>query len=234
MRVAALGLQSDFDRQLPEFVCGHAAPLRLLANPQHVLFVDVEIHIDRVERHDSGKLRRRRRSADQFADRDEMGADDAVKRRDDVGVTVIDRRDPGVGLGLLQVGLRVVPRRGRIIERCLRDRLPLHQIGLALEIGIALPHRGLRAGFRGLRLFELQLVGFGLDREQRGAFLDEGAVLIIDRLQNALHARDEIDILDRRGIAGRLQIARDGPLHRNYGFNFRWWRRNKTILFTGT
>ncbi len=116
----------------------------------------------------------------------------------------------------------------------MRDRLPLDQIRLPLEIGVGLPHRGLRAGFRGLRLFELQLVGIGLDREQRSAFLDQGAILIIDRLQNALHACDQIDILDRRGVAGLLQIARDGPLQGNGDLNFRWWRRNKTILFAGT
>ena len=202
-------------------------------DPQHVLFVDVEIHIDRVERHDVGKLRRRR-DADQFADRDQMRADDAVERRRDIGIAVIDRRDLGVDLGLLQVGLGVLARRRRSIERCLRDRLSLHQIRLPLEIGFGLLHRSLHAGFGGLRLIELQLVGFGLDREQRGAFLHEGAVLVVDRLQEALHARDQIDILDRRGIAGRLQIARDAALHRHGDLNFRRRRRHKSILFAGT
>ena len=131
-----------------------------------------------------------------------MRADDAVERRDDVGIAVIDRCDLGVDLGLLQVGLGVVARGCRGIQRRLRDGLPLHQIRLALEVSFRLLQRRLRAGLGRLRLLQLQLVGFGLDREQCRAFLYEGPVLIIDRLQKALHARDEIDRLDRSGVAG--------------------------------
>ena len=143
-----------------------------------------------------------------------MRADDAVERRDHIGIAVVDRRDLGVDLGLLQIGLRVVAVGRGGIERRLRDRLPLHQIRLALEIGFGLLQRCLRTGLGRLRLFELELVGVGLDREQRGAFLDESAVLVIDRLQKALHARDQIDGLDRRGVAGGIEKTRDGALHR--------------------
>ena len=100
------------------------------------------------------------RHADEFADRDQMRADDAVERRHHVGVAVIDRGDLGVGLRLLQVGLRVVARGGRRIERCLRDGLPRDQIGLALEVGLGLLQRRLRAGLRRLRLLELAACRF--------------------------------------------------------------------------
>jgi hypothetical protein len=163
-----------------------------------------------------------------------MRADDAVERRDHVGVTVIDSGDLGVGLGLLQARLCIVARRSGLIERRLRHGLSLNQIGLALEVGLRLFHRCLGAGLGGLRLLELQLVGLGLDREQRRAFLHEGPVLIVDRLQNALHARDQIDALDRRGIAGGLEKARDRALHRQRDFNFRRRRRYKGVLFAGT
>ncbi len=142
--------------------------------------------------------------------------------------------DLGVRLGLQQIGLGVVARRRGGVERRLRDGLPLDQIRLPFEVSLGLLHRCLRAGFGCLGLFELQLVGIGLDREQRGAFFHQGAVLIVDRLQDPLHARDQIDILDRRGVAGRLEIARDGPLNRQSNFNLGWRRRHKTILFTGT
>ena len=102
-----------------------------------------------------------------------MRADDAVERRDDIGIAVIDRRDLGVGLRLLQVGLGVVARGGRGIERRLRNRLPRHQVRLALVVGFGLLQRRLGAGLGRLRLIELELVGFGLDREQRGALLDQ-------------------------------------------------------------
>lgn len=145
-----------------------------------------------------------------------MRTDDAVERRDHLGVAVVDLGKPGIGLGLLEIGLGVVAGRRRGVEGGLRYGLPLHQIALSLEVGFRLLERGLRAGFGRLRLIELELVGLGLDREQLGALLDEGAVLIVDRLQEALHPCHQIDALDRRGIAGGLDIARDRALH-GYG-----------------
>ena len=162
-----------------------------------------------------------------------MRADDAVERRDDVGIAVIDRRDLGVDLGLLQVGLGVVARRRGLVQRRLRDGLPRDQIRLALEIGFGLLQRGLHAGLGRLRLLKLQLVGLGLDREQRRAFLDQCAVLIVDRLQHPLRPRDQIDRLDRSGVAGGLEIARDVPLHGQSDLHLRRRRRHKTILFAG-
>ena len=161
----------------------------------------------------------------------EMPGDGAVERCSHGGIAVIDRSEPGVGLGLLQIGPGVVVRRGRLIQRRLRDGLPLHQFGLALEIEFGLSQGCLCAGFGGLRLLELQFVGLGLDREQRGAFLHEGAVLVIDRLQEALHARDQIDALDRGSVAGRIEKARDRALHRQRDVHLRQRRRDKGVLF---
>jgi hypothetical protein len=45
-----------------------------------------------------------------------VGADNAGERRDDIGIVEIDRRDLGVGLRLLQVGLRVIARERRFRE----------------------------------------------------------------------------------------------------------------------
>ena len=164
-----------------------------------------------------------------------MRADNAVERRGHIGVTVIDRRNLGIDLGLQQDCLRVIAGRGGSIERGLRNGLPLDQFLLALEVRLRLPHRCLRTCFRGLRLFELQLVGIRLDRREQGcAFLHEGAVLVVDRLQKALHARDEIDTLDRCGVAGRFQITRERPLYRHRHIDFRRRRRDKSILFAGT
>ena len=200
--IAGFALQPDLDRKLLEIASGQPLARRLGSYPQDVLLIDIEGHVDRIELHDGGKLGRRS-GADQFADRDEMGADDAVERRGDIGIAEIDGGDLGVDLGLLQVGLGIVARRGGLIEGGLRDRLPRNQVRLALVVGLGLFQRRLGARFGRLRLLELEPVGLGLDREQRGAFLHEGTVLIVDRLQHALHPRHQIDRLDRRGIAGR-------------------------------
>ena len=163
-----------------------------------------------------------------------MRADKAVERRHHIGVAVIDRGNPGVGLRLLQVGLRVVARGGGCIQRCLRNRLPRDQIGLAPEVCLSLLERRLGAGLRRLRLLELVLVGVGLDGEQRRAPLHELPVFVIDRLQHALHPRDEIDGFERRGVAGGLEKARHRALHWHGDVDLRRRRRHKTILFAGT
>jgi hypothetical protein len=153
--------------------------------------------------------------------------------RGDVGVAIIDLGDLGVGLGLLQIGLHVVARRRRGIERRLRDGLSLNQFHLPLVVGLGLFQRGLRTGLGGLRLFELELVSLGLDREQRGAFLYKSTVLVIDRLQKTLHARDQVDVLDRRCITGGVEIARDRFLHGDRDLDLRRRRRYESILFAG-
>jgi hypothetical protein len=123
-----------------------------------------------------------------------------------LGVAAVDLGYLGVDVGLMQIGLGVVACGGRIIQRRLRDRLSRDQIGLPLEIGLGLPDRSLR-GLGGLRLLELQLIGLELDREQGRSFFHEGAVLILDRMQEALDARDQVDGLDRGGVVGGLEIT---------------------------
>ena len=83
--------------------------------------------------------------ADQFADRDLARGHDAVERRGHVGVAEIDLGLLRVGLRRLQVGLREVACRQRLVVVALARDLPLHQIGLALELGLGLLQRRLRA-----------------------------------------------------------------------------------------
>ena len=48
-------------------------------------------------------------------------------------------------------------------------------------------------GERRLRLIELRLIDVALDAEELRSFRDGGAVLVVDRFEIALDARDEID-----------------------------------------
>ena len=192
MRKTVFVLQPDPDRQSREIARRQSPPRGFGADPQHVLFVDVEIHVNGVELHDGRELGRRRRT-DEFSDRNKMRADDAIERRDDIGIAEIDCGDPGVGLGLLQAGLGVIAGRSGRIEGRLRNRLPGNQIHLTVVVGLGLLQCRPRPGLGRLCLLELVLVGFGLDREQRRALLHETAVLVVDRLQHALHPRHEID-----------------------------------------
>ena len=61
VRIAVLGLQADLDRQPRQLVRRDAAATRFGADPDDVLLVDIEVHIDRIERDDGGELGRRSR-----------------------------------------------------------------------------------------------------------------------------------------------------------------------------
>ena len=80
VRIAVLGLQADLHRKPRQIGRAHAAAAGFGAHLQHVLFVDVEVYIDRIERDDGRQLRRRGR-ADEFADRHQMRGGDAVEGR---------------------------------------------------------------------------------------------------------------------------------------------------------
>jgi hypothetical protein len=109
VRVAGFGLQPDLDGKCLEIVRRHPAPAASSRIRSNVLFIDVEIHPDRIERHDGGELRRRR-GADEFADGARCALTTPSNGRGHIGITVIDRCDLGIDLGLKQVRLRVIAR----------------------------------------------------------------------------------------------------------------------------
>ena len=136
----------------------------------------------------------------------------AVERRRHFGVAEIDRRLLGVRLRLLQIRAPAVARRLRLIQNCLRGELLAGEFGLALVFGLRLLQRRLGAGLRRLRREKLQAIRFGLDGEQQGVLLHEIAVGVADLLNEALHARHQIDRIDRRRVAGGVEIAGNVPL----------------------
>jgi len=106
----------------------------------------------------------------------------------------------------LQVGLRGVARGERFVVVGLGRHQLGHQVGLALVLGFVLLERRGGADHRRLRRLDLEPVRLRLDGEQRGALLDEVAVGIADGLHEPLHARHQIDRIDGRRVAGRLEI----------------------------
>src|SRR5579885_1848155 len=231
VRIALLGLQSDFNRHAEQGRRRLALLCKGRAYLQYVAFAGVEVHPDRVKLHDGGKYGRRAR-ADQFADRDLPCRDYAVERRLHVGVTEIDLGLLFIGLGRLQVGLRRIARRQGLIIGHLGRNLSLKKISLPIEVLLLLQQSSLSARDGRFRGIDFQLVRLGLDREQRGALLDELAVGIADGLNKPLHARDQSNGIDRRRIAGRLEIARYVLLDRRGDDNFGRRRRCVFIVLT--
>ena len=124
--------------------------------------------------------------------------------------------------------------RQRLVVIGLGRDLSGDQVSLALEFRLRLRQGRLRADDGRLRRVDLELVGLRLDREQRRALLDEVAVLVADRLHEALHARDEIDRVDRRGVAGRFEIARDLLLDRRGDRDLRRRRRGVLVVLAAS
>ena len=93
------------------------------------------------------------------------------------------------------------------VERLLRCDLAARELGLPLVFRLRLLQRRLGAGLGGARLLELELVRLGLDDEEGCALLHLVAVLVIDLLQEALHPRDQVGGVYRRGITGGFEIA---------------------------
>src|SRR5712692_9050893 len=119
---------------------------------------------------------------------------------------------------------------GGIVERRFGGDLPARELDLPLVLRFRLLQGCLGAGLGGLRLLELQFVGFRLDGEERRTLLHLVAVFVVDLLQEPLHPRDQIGGIDRGGIAGRFQITRDRLPHRNRDGDLRRRRRHIAIV----
>ena len=169
-------------------------------------------------------------TTDQFADRNFARCHDAIKRGRHRGVAKCDLRVLGIGLRLQHIGPRGIAVGACLVEVGLcRDVLGLELL-LPGEFGFGIDERRLGALLRRLRLLQLDLVGLGLDHEQRRALLHGLAVLIFYLLHVSLHAGHELDVVDRGCIAGGLQIRRDRLLYRQLHGHLRWRRRDEAIL----
>jgi hypothetical protein len=132
-----------------------------------------------------------------------------------LGVTEVERGLRGIDLHLLEPGPRRVAIGRCIVERLLRRDLAARELGLPFVFRLRLLQRRLGADLGGARLLELELVRLRLDDEEGCTLLHRVAVLVIDLLQEALHPRDQVGCVYRRGITGGFEIAGDLLLHRH-------------------
>ena len=146
-------------------------------------------------------------------------ADPAGDRRLDLGVGEVDLRVAQRRLGLLERGLGLELLALALVVGRLRAGVGAQQIGGALELDLGVGERGLGGVARGRLLVDRRLVGVGLDREQDLAFLDLVAVVELARTEEALHARPQVDLVDRGRTADELrprgQRLELGSLHQH-------------------
>ena len=227
--VAGVVLQPDLDRNRRHFLLADAEPAHLRPDLENFLLADGEVHIDRVGLHDGGELGRAIGSH-QLAQRHLARRHDPVEGGLHLRIAEVERGLLGLDLGLLQLRRRRVLIGRGIVERDLGGDLAARQVGLALIVHLRLFHRGLRAGLGGLRLLELQLVRCRLDGEEGLAYLHLFPVLVIDRLHEALHARDQIGGVDRGDVTRGLEIAGDLLLNRERHGHLRRRRRHIAVV----
>src|SRR5260370_13689707 len=189
MRVAAIILQPDINRNANKRGGCFTTARQSGTDLQHIALTRGEIYPNRIELDDGGKHRGRRTGADELADRDLTGGNDAVEWRGHVGITEIDLSLLLVGLRRLQISLRRIALcQGLIIIRLGRD-LSTDEIGLALVLGLRLRQRGLRAGHGSFCCIHLKLVRVRLDREEPSALSCKIALGVIACLETTLYAR---------------------------------------------
>jgi len=113
-----------------------------------------------------------------------------------------------------------------LILRLLRlNCLLLFQLLVAGQIHLPLCEHGLVVLQLRFGLIELRLIDVAFDTEELRSLRDRGAILIIDRFQIALDARDQSHRPKRCGVAGEVEIHSHRLLDGLRDNNFRRRRR---------
>ncbi len=206
---------------------GHQLGGALVAQERRL--VEGEFEADRIDRYDGGEQRRHAGDAagDEIARRDAPVADPAGDRRAQFGELQVE-------LGLLDrrllrrdLGLRGAVRLRALIEQLLGDGALAHQRLRALQIGFGEGEISLRLRQIGARLIQRVLERPAVDGEQQVALLDDLAVLEMDLVEVAGHARADFDRLHRDEAPDILVLIDDGALD---GLRHRDGRRRRRGL----
>ncbi len=225
-----LVLQADVDRHLGQLGQGEPLLIEVGADFQNVLLVQIGDDVDRIELHDFRQGRLLAHRADDIAGIDQMLAHLAVKRCPDLGIAEVQLRDGDACLGARELGLRQLALENPVVDLDLRGGFLGDQRLVTGDFGAGIDQRRFRRRHLRLRLDQLCLVLVLLDREQQVALLDQRAIGKMDRVEIALDAGDQLDRIDRRGIAGQFDIIGDrlGP-----GLDDRHLRRVGQALRSG-
>ncbi len=222
---AGLVRQPDIDRHLVQIGQGQPVLTEVLSNLQDLLLAQIGDDVDRVELGDLGQRRLLAAAADDVAGVDQVLADDAVEGCANFGIAEIDLVDRHLGAGAQQRGFGARPLVVPVVDLGLGRRVLLDQGRVARELGLGIDQRGLRGQNLGMRLLQLLLIGVLLHREQQIALFDERAVLVMQLFEIALDPGDELDRVDRRGVAGDHDIVGDRLQPRQHHRNRRALRR---------
>ena len=179
------------------------------ADLQRLLRADVGDHVDRIELGDLGERGLLAAAAHQVVRIDEVLAHLSVERRRHQGVAEVQLGERDLRLGRQNVGFGRLLFEHPVVDVDLGGRVLLEQRGVPADLEMGVVAGDDRRLQLRLGLLELVLVLVLLDGEQKIALLDELAVFEMDLFQIARHAGDQLDRIDRLGVAGDDQGLAD-------------------------
>jgi hypothetical protein len=182
---------------------------QILPSFQYGLLAQIGNHVDRVELGNLGECALLASAPDDVAGIDQMLPDDAVEGCPDLGIDQVQLGQGDLRLSpeQLRLGARLFV--NVFIDRCLRRRILLYQLAVPDELGLCINQRCLCGEHLGLSLLQLILILVLLDREEEVVLFDELAVLVMDLVQIALDARDQLHGIHSGSIPGHHHVIGD-------------------------
>ena len=187
---------------------------RLGPRPQDRPLVGLEVDIDRFDAHDG----RQRPAAggvsrDEVAGVDVAGRDPAVERRNERAELEVEACLGEGRLGLLEHRPRHVPLGHHDLVLLAGDHVPGNERGVAAHLPLEFGQFRRLLVDLGRRLVAGDLVRPLVDREERLSAAHPLAVDEVDVGDKARHPGPDVDLLDRRGVAGEDDILGHVPGH---------------------
>ena len=172
---------------------------------QEIGFAHVEIEIEGIERDQCCQQRGRAgggaAARDQASDRNLACADAPCERRPHAGIFEIELGIVHARLGVLDRCLRGIVVVGALVDRLLGCELAALERLRPKQLVVGQCHASGRGLQRRLRLFQLDLIGPGIDDEEQVALVHDLPVLEMDLGQRTAHLGPQLDPVDRRELA---------------------------------
>ena len=215
MRWLCLAGQRDLDRVRGVARTGPAALEPKLVVLQVGRFIHIEIDVDRIERDDRGEQRGIALAAlDEIADADQMAADAAGHRRENVGEFDIELGSLQRAFGLRLRGVRRLQGLAALVDDGFGDCTGLDQSQRAVEFALGQFRLGARIGKLAIGLQRDRLERTGIDDVKQIAVTDDRAVAELDAGDETADPGANLNLFHRLEPSGEFVPIGDGAFGR--------------------
>ena len=193
-----------------QLIQGDPPLVQICPDLQTLLQADIGDHVDRVQLGNVGQGGFLAVAAHDIARIDQVPTHLTVERRPDFGIAQVQLSQCHLRLSRQDIRLGTVLFEVPVIDINLRRCIPLEQSCVAADLGPGVEQRRLLQLKLRLSLLQLRLGPILLNRGEKITFLDQRSISEMQLLQKADDTRDQLDLVDRGGIAGDLEIVADG------------------------